>query len=187
MPVKWGVIGAGGIADRRMIPEGLLPSPKCQLVAVVDVDAQRAPSVAEKYGVPRWFTDSRDLLALPDVDAVYIATPNYLHKENAVAAAHAGKHILLDKPLAPNVADGAAIIEACRESGVKFMVGYMTRFNANHLRLRQMIQAGDLGQLLFGRAQLTCWYPDIPGAWRQDPRLAGGGALMDMGTHCLEV
>jgi len=187
MVVRWGVIGAGGIADRRTIPEGLVPSHKCELVAVADVDAQRARAVAERHRVPHWFTSTEELLALADVDAVYIATPNYLHKEQTIAAARAGKHVLVEKPFAMTIAEGEEMIAACRDSGVKLMAGYLMRFHAHHCRLKEMIEVGDLGQIVFGRAQLTCWYPDIPGAWRQDLSLGGGGALMDMGTHCLDL
>lgn len=187
MSVKWGVIGAGGIAARRTIPEGLAASDRCALAAVMDSDAGRAQAVAGKFGVPHWYTDVDRLLAHPGLQAVYIATPNHLHKEQAVAAARAGKHVLVEKPMALTLADAEAMIEACRQNGVRLMVGYMMRFHAHHRRLKQMIDAGDLGQVVFGRAQLTCWYPPIPGAWRQDPALGGGGAYMDMGTHCLDL
>jgi predicted dehydrogenase len=187
MTIRWGVIGAGGIADRRTIPEGIMASPRCELAAVMDTDAGRARAVADKYGARHCFTRMEDLLALKEVDAVYIATPNYLHREQTVAAAQAGKHVLVEKPFAKTVAEGEAMIAACREARVKLMAGYLMRFHAHHQRLKAMVEAGDLGQLVFGRAQLTCWYPDIPGAWRQDPRLGGGGAIMDMGTHCLDL
>ncbi len=187
MTVKWGVIGAGGIADRRTIPEGIKASPRCQLVAVMDADARRARSVAEKYGVRHCLTRVEELLALPEVEAVYIATPNYLHREQTIAAARAGKHVLVEKPFAMTLAEGEAMIAACQKARVKLMAGYLMRFHAHHQCLTRMIQAGDLGQIVFGRAQLTCWYPEIPGAWRQDPAQGGGGALMDMGTHCLDL
>jgi len=187
MTVKWGVIGAGGIASRRTIPEGLLPSPKCDLLAVMDVDPGRASAVAERFGVPRWFTRAEDLLALPEIEAVYIATPNGYHKEQAIAAARAGKHVLVEKPMALSERDAEEMLAACRAAGVQLMVAYMMRFHAHHQRLKAMIEAGELGQITFGRAQLTCWYPPIPGAWRQDPHLGGGGAFIDMGTHCLDL
>ena len=181
MTIGWGVIGAGGIADRRTIPEGLAPSPRCRLVAVMDSNAARARAVADKYGVPHCLYREQDLLALPEVEAVYIATPNYL------AAAKAGKHILVEKPLALTVEQALEVIAACRQAGVKLATGLMMRFHAHHRRLKAMIDEGQLGQLVFGRAQLTCWYPPIAGAWRQDPALGGGGALMDMGIHCLDL
>jgi len=187
MAVKWGVIGAGGIADRRTIPEGLVPSKKCDLVAVMDVDEGRAKAVAEKHQVPNAYTTLDDILDSPEVEAVYIATPVFWHEEQVIAAANAGKHVLVEKPMAMTLAGGETMVKACQDNGVKFMAGYMMRFHAHHQRLKAMIDAGDLGQPVFGRAQLTCWYPEIPGAWRQNPELSGGGAFMDMGTHCLDL
>lgn len=187
MTVNWGVIGAGGIADRRTIPEGILPSSRSTLLAVMDVDAVRASAVAHKYQVPLYFTRYEDLLAVPDIDAVYIASPNCFHKEQAIAAAEAGKHVLVEKPMALSVADAEEMVAACEAARVKLMVGYLMRFHAGHQRLRRMIDEGELGQIIFGRAQLTCWYPQMEGAWRQVPELGGGGAFIDMGTHCLDL
>jgi predicted dehydrogenase len=79
------------------------------------------------------------------------------------------------------------MIAACDENDVKLMVGYLMRFHAGHRKLKDMIDDGELGQIVFGRAQLTCWYPAIEGAWRQVPELGGGGAFIDMGTHCLDL
>lgn len=185
--ISWGVIGCGGIADRRMIPEGLIPSEQCRLAAVMDADAEKARAVAEKYGVPGCDTAVEALLARPEIQAVYIATPNGFHKDQVIAAARAGKHVLVEKPLALSVADAEAMIAACQDNGVKLMAGYMMRFHAHHVRLKQLIEAGALGQVIYGRAQLTCWYPPISGAWRQIPELGGGGAWMDMGSHCIDL
>jgi predicted dehydrogenase len=187
--LRWGVIGAGGIADRRTIPEGIMPSERAQLTALLDVDADRTRAVGHKYGVGinRCFTSLRQFLDAPEVDAVYIATPVHLHKDQAVAAAHAGKHILCEKPLCLTLRDCDDVIAACREHGVTLMVGYMMRFHALHQRLKKMIDTGALGQVVAGRAQLTCWYPEIAGAWRQDPRQGGGGSLMDMGSHGIDL
>jgi predicted dehydrogenase len=187
MSVKWGVIGAGGIADRRTIPEGIVPSPKCDLVAMMDLSAERASAVAAKYGVALSFTRYEDLLAIPEIEAVYIASPNCFHRAQVIAAARAGKHIFVEKPMALSVADAKEMMAACDQSGVKPMVGYLMRFHAGHQRLSQMIEAGELGQIVFGRAQLTCWYPAMEGALRQVPELGGGGAFIDMGTHCLDL
>lgn len=187
MMIKWGVIGCGGIADRRTIPEGIVPSGKCELVAVMDIDRKRAQTVAARYGVSRFYENVGDLLSVPEIQAVYIASPNDCHKDQVLAAAQAGKHILVEKPIALNVPDAQEAIHACQENGVKLMAGYMMRFHAHHVRLKEMIAGGELGQVVYGRTQLTCWYPPIPGAWRQDPARGGGGAWMDMGTHCIDL
>jgi predicted dehydrogenase len=185
--LKWGVIGCGGIADRRTIPEGILPSARCELSAVMDINRDRAARVASKYNVPRYFDSVDDLLSIPEIQVVYIASPNDCHKDQIIAAANAGKHVLVEKPIALSIADAETAISACRRSGVKLMAGYMMRFHALHVRLQAMIQNGELGQVVFGRTQLTCWYPPILGAWRQDALRGGGGAWMDMGTHCVDL
>lgn len=186
MALGWGVLGAGGIADRRMIPEGLVPSDLCRLEMVMDASPERAEAVGRKYDVP--FTSSVDeLLANPAVEVVYISTPTYAHREQAIAAAQAGKHVLVEKPLGLDLVEGQAILAACAAAGVKCASGYLMRFHGAHLEIKRLIDSGALGDITFGRAQLTCWYPDIPGAWRQVWRLGGGGALVDMGTHCLDL
>jgi len=183
--VRWGVIGAGGIADRRTIP-GMLKSRLSELVAVVSRTNESTDTVAEKYNVKAYYT-VEDLLADPGIDAVYIATPVYLHKEQAVAAAKAGKHFLLEKPLARTASEAEEVVRAAREAGVKATEGYMMKFHPLHRRAKELIEEGKLGKPVLGRAQLTTWYPEIPGAWRQDPEKGGGGALIDMATHCYDL
>jgi predicted dehydrogenase len=187
MPINWGVIGAGGIADRRTIPEGLMPCPDATLVAVQDVAEDRVQAVADKYGVQAVYTSEYDLLSDPNVQAVYIATPSHLHHGQVMAAAEAGKHVLCEKPLALTLAECEEMVEECSARGVKFGVNFMMRFHSCHAALKQMIEAGDLGTLVMGRAELTCWYPPLPGAFRQDPALGGGGSFIDMGNHCVDL
>ncbi len=187
MTVRWGVIGAGGIADRRTIPEGIMTADGAELVAVQDVIEDRVREVAAKRGVGHCFTDVADLLAVPDVDAVYIATPTNVHADQVKAAAAAGKHVLCEKPLGMTQREIEEQIQVCRDAGVKLGTNFMMRFHACHVRLKEMIDAGELGTLVFGRGELTCWYPPIPGAFRQDPALGGGGALIDMGNHCIDL
>ncbi|HIE14967.1 TPA: Gfo/Idh/MocA family oxidoreductase, partial [Candidatus Bathyarchaeota archaeon] len=98
-----------------------------------------------------------------------------------------GKHILCEKPLAITLKECEEIISACKRNNVKLSVGFMMRFHACHREAKNLIQQGALGKLVMGRAQLTCWYPDIPGAWRQDPALGGGGCLTDLGIHCIDL
>ncbi len=187
MATKWGVIGCGGIADRRTIPEGFVPSEQSQLVAVQDADASRAEAVRGRYGVPRAFTEATALLEDPEVEAVYIASPTNFHHAHVLAAARAGKHVLCEKPLALNVAEAEEMVAACREADVKLGVNFMMRFHGCHEYLRQVVASGAMGRPVLGKAELTCWYPPIPGAFRQDPSTGGGGALIDMGNHCIDL
>ncbi|MGD9497110.1 MAG: Gfo/Idh/MocA family protein [Armatimonadota bacterium] len=186
MAIGWGVIGCGGIADRRTIPEGIIPAPSAELVAVQDVAPERVAQVAAKYGVTGYPT-IEELLADERVQAVYIATPTYVHHAQTVAAAKAGKHVLCEKPLAMTVQECEDSIAACAQAGVKFGTNFMMRFHACHQVIKRMIEAGDLGTPVLGRAELTCWYPPIEGAFRQIQKLGGGGALIDMGNHCIDL
>lgn len=185
--VRWGVIGCGGIADRRTIPEGIMPADNSELVAVMDIDEGKAKDVASKYGVPKWYASDVELVRDQNVDAVYIATPVNVHAKQVLMAAENGKHVLCEKPLAMTMDDCRKVAEACRVAGVKLGVGLMMRFHACHRAMREVIASGEIGKPVMGRAQLTCWYPRIPGAWRQDPAQSGGGALMDLGIHTIDL
>ncbi len=184
--VKWGVIGAGGIADRRTIP-GLLLAGSAELVAVMEVDMAFAERLCAKHGAKRAYDSVDALLEDPEVDAVYIATPVFFHKEQAIKAARAKKHILLEKPVAMTSAEGLEVARVCREEGIQVSVGLMMRFHPYHQKMKEIVEGGRLGRIVSCRAQLTCWYPDIPGAWRQQRETSGGGALMDMGVHCIDL
>lgn len=184
--VKWGVIGCGGIADRRTIP-GMMLAANAELVAVMDANLAAAERVKEKYGAAYAFDRYEDLLACKEIDAVYIASPVFAHKEQAYAAANEKKHILLEKPLGVTLEDSLAIIEHCEAQGVKLGAGFMMRFHAYHQAIKKLIAAGKIGEIVSMRAQFSCWYPKMENCWRQDKALSGGGALMDMGIHCIDL
>ena len=182
--VQFGVIGAGGIAFRKTIP-GMLQARNCRLAAVMDT--ANVERVAAAFGVPRSYTRASDLLADPEVQAVYIATPVHLHARQVQMAAEAGKHVLCEKPLAINLQQARAAAAACRRHRVFLQEGYMMKFHGAHAKIKQLVDEGRLGRLVYLRAQLSCWYPPIKGAWRQDPRTGGGGALIDMATHLYDL
>lgn len=183
--IKWGVLGSGGIAKRRSIPEGIAPAANAALVAVYDVNAAANAEVAKQFGATA--AASIEELLRCDLDAVYIATPPNVHREQTLACAREGKHILCEKPLGLTVADADAMLAACARANVRLGTAFMMRFHAQHQAALKLIREGALGQPVFGRAQLSCWYPPMPGAWRQDPAMSGGGSLMDMGGHCIDL
>jgi predicted dehydrogenase len=185
MSVKWAVLGSCGIAKRRTIPEGIISAPNAELVAIYDVAAKANEELATELGV-RAATSEADLLA-EDIDAVYIATPASLHYQQVLAAAKAGKHILCEKPLGMNNDEAMQMIAACKDAGVQLGTAFMMRFHSQHQAALKMIQEGKLGKCVYGRAQLSCWYPLMEGNWRQDPAKGGGGSLMDMGGHCIDL
>jgi len=186
LKIKWGVIGCGGIARRRTIP-GLMLSENSELYAVMDTNFNAAKEVKEEFNAKFAFSTVEELLALDEIDAVYIATPVFCHKEQVFAAAKAKKHILLEKPMGLSVEESEEIASFCKAEGVKLGVGLMMRFSAYHQEMKSLISKGALGDIVSMRAQLTCWYPEIPGNWRQDKTKSGGGALMDMGIHCIDL
>lgn len=183
--IKWSVIGSGGIAKRRTIPEGILKADNAELSVVFDIDAQVNAEVAKKFDA-RQAVSISDLLDA-DIEAVYIATPAHLHAEQVRACARAGKHVLCEKPLGMTVAEAQEMIEVCKQIGVKLGCAFMMRFVAQHQHALRLIKEGKLGTPTYARAQLSCWYPPIEGAWRQDPTTGGGGSLIDMGGHCIDL
>ena len=184
--IRWGVIGAGGIADRRTIP-GMMLSENSELVAVMEINMELAEKCRAKWGCKKAYDNEADLLADPDVDAVYIASPVVLHAKQAMMAADAGKHILIEKPLAMTSEEGQKVIDYCEKKGVKIAAGLMMRFGSYIQAMKKAIAEGKIGKPVSGYAQFTCWYPDIPGAWRQTKAHSGGGAMMDMGVHCIDL
>ncbi len=185
MKVKWAVWGSGGIARRRTIPEGLMNAANAELAAVYDVDRDVNLDVAREYGVKACATEE-ELLATA-CDAIYIATPASLHCEQTIRAASLGRHILCEKPFGLTIEEAQRMVDACCKHQVSLGIGMMMRFHAQHQAALAMIREGRLGKPVFARAQLSCWYPPIEGAWRQDPATGGGGSLMDLGGHCIDL
>ena len=183
--IKWAVWGACGIAKRRTIPEGIVPARNAELVSVYDVNTKANAELAEELGVQAAGTE-KELLAGPS-EAVYVATPAYLHCEQVLACVKGGKHVLCEKPLGMTVEEAERIIAACHEAKVYLGVAFMMRFQSQHQAALELIEDGKLGKPVYARAQLSCWYPPIEGAWRQDPAQGGGGSLIDMGGHCIDL
>lgn len=184
--IRFGVIGAGGIADRRTIP-GMLKCDEAELVSVMEIDAARAEELRAKYGAKRAYTDEAALLADPEIDAVYIASPVKLHARQAMMAADNHKHILLEKPIALTYAEAKQVLDYCDARGVRVAAGFMMRFGACINEMKRAYEAGKIGQLVSIYAQFTCWYPDMPGNWRQSKASGGGGSLTDMGVHMIDL
>ncbi|MBL8993605.1 MAG: Gfo/Idh/MocA family oxidoreductase [Spirochaetia bacterium] len=183
--ITWGVIGSGGIARRRTIPEGIIPADNAELKIVYDVNPKSNQEVAAEFSAKP--AASLNELLSSDVDAVYIATPANLHFEQVCAAAKAGKHVLCEKPLGMSVKETEKMISVCQKAGVTFGTAFLMRFSAQHLEAARLVGEGKLGKPVYGRAQLSCWYPPMQGAWRQNPKIGGGGSLIDMGGHCIDL
>jgi len=183
--IKWGVIGSGGIARRRTIPEGITNSDLAELISVFDINLEVNKEVANEFQATA--VESINELLQSGIDAVYVASPVSLHLEHVTACAKAGKHILCEKPLGLTVEEAEKMISVCKDSGVMLGTGLMMRFLSQHQEALKFIQEGKLGKPVYARAQLSCWYPPMEGAWRQNPETGGGGSLVDMGSHCIDL
>jgi len=153
----------------------------------MEVNMELAEKIRAKYNAKKAYDNAEDLLADEEIEAVYIASPVTCHKNQAIAAARAGKHILVEKPVAFTCTEGEEVARVCRQSGVCAASGLMMRYHSYHRKMKELISEGKLGQVVSCRAQLTCWYPDIPGAWRQVKSKSGGGAMIDLAVHCIDL
>ncbi|MEW6754619.1 MAG: Gfo/Idh/MocA family oxidoreductase [Candidatus Latescibacterota bacterium] len=184
--VRWGVLGAGSVAQRRVMP-AMTACPDCRLEALMVRDAERARQLASRFGARRSHGRVEDLVADPQVDAVYVSTPVGLHCEHVLAAAAHGKHVLCEKPMALSADQCRRMIAACEAAGAHLEVCFVLRGWPVYQRIRALLQSGRLGRLVEARAQLAKWTPRQPGEWRLDATASGGGALMDVGSHYLDL
>jgi predicted dehydrogenase len=183
------LIGAGDIARRRVAP-ALRDSPASDLVAVSRKRAALVEAFARDFGARRWYPDWRDLVGDPEVEAVYVATPVHLHAEQTIAAAEAGKHVLCEKPMAMDLSECDRMIAACRASGVRLGVAYYRRFYPAVIRVRQLVDAGAIGEPVFAQMIASEPFDPRPGTpryWLVQRSQSGGGPMADFGCHRLDV
>jgi predicted dehydrogenase len=159
----------------------------CEIVATCDVNEETAKKAAEKFDVPNTYTDYRKMLEKEDLDAVSVATPNKFHKEPTIDALKAGVHVLCEKPLGMNADECREMCAAARESGKILQVGLQSRFNGPSRWLKTYIDAGNMGDIYFARAQ-ALRRRGVPG-WGVfiNKELQGGGPLIDIGVHILDL
>jgi predicted dehydrogenase len=189
MNVRWGLVGAGDIARKRVAP-ALRDVPRSRLLGVARAHAERAEAFAREFGAERWYRDDRELLADPDVDAVYLATPVHRHAGQAIAAAEAGKHVLCEKPMALDVEECGRMIEAARANGVKLGIAYYRRFYPVVGRIKALLADGEIGTPVLCQVNAFEWLdmrPDHPRGWFLRKGESGGGPMFDFGCHRIEV
>ncbi len=177
--VKVGIVGAGFIADVHA--DALSQAPGCEVVAVASPNLHRVVDFAKRHDIPRAMTNYRDLLKIEEIDVVSLAIPNDLHAAVAIEAAAAGKHIIVEKPLATTLDDADAMIAACEEAGVQLMYAEPLCFAPKYVRARELAVSGALGDIFLVKQSEEHSGPHSPWFWDVDR--AGGGALMDMGVH----
>ncbi len=184
MYCKWGILGPGFIATRAIIPAIHTVSNSLTL-AIASSHEKRAQEVALRFGVERFYSNYQTLLDDPDIDAVYIALPNHLHRKWTIHAAEAGKHVLCEKPLAINAEECNEMITACHQAQVLLMEAVMYRFHPRMQYLKQMLVTRELGDVRFLHAAFSFNFnaPDNYRAYKQ----FGGGALLDVGSYCVNA
>jgi 1,5-anhydro-D-fructose reductase (1,5-anhydro-D-mannitol-forming) len=183
--LRWGLIGTSGFADRIFAPA--LQQSGQVLVGAAGSTPEHSGSFAERHGCRHTYGSVEDLLADPEIDAVWIASPNYLHQSHIASALSHGKHVLAEKPLATTGAAAESLASLAESADRRLGVGYQARFHPGLRDLREQVQAGGLGKVAFIRASWQTQYPALPREWRLTPETSGGWALMDIGTHSLDA
>jgi predicted dehydrogenase len=181
--LRWLVAGVGDISTKRVLP-AILAGPRSRLAGIVTRD----PAKAERYSVPAW-TELAAGLAESGADAVYIATPVFLHAPQTIAALRAGKHVLCEKPMALGYAEALTMVDAAAETGRTLGIAYYRRLYPKMERARQLLDAGAIGRPVFAEATSHGWVHPAggPRSWLIDPQLAGGGPLRDIASHRIDL
>ncbi len=185
--LKIALIGTGSIATTCHLPAFASIPDQCEVVLACDVNPVCLKEAAEKFNISRTTLDFKDVIADPEIDAVVVTTPNKFHLEPTVAALRAGKHVLCEKPLAMNGAEAKQMVMASRESGRILQVALQQRFTAPAQFLKQYIDSGGMGDIYYARAQ-ALRRRGVPG-WGvfTDKEKQGGGPLIDIGVHILDL
>lgn len=184
-----GIIGCGGIANQKHFPSLAAHADKVDLVAFCDLIEERARKGAEEFGIPsaKVYTDYKELLVDPAIDLVHVLTPNVAHCPITVDAFAAGKHVMCEKPMAATTEDAQKMLDAWKKSGKKFTIGYQNRFRPEVQSLQRSCQSGELGEVYYAEAH-AIRRRGVP-TWGVFPNkaLQGGGPLIDIGTHALDM
>lgn len=186
MPVKYGVIGCGAIAQRRHIPE-CIANPDSKLVALADPMKERVEELAEKYGV-KGYTDYKEMLKDPNIDAIVVAGPNSLHAQQSIDALNAGKHVLCEKPMATTREDATAMLDAAKKNKKFLMIGLNQRLMPAHAKAKKILESGALGNVLSFRTAFQHpgpegWSVDAGKSWFFKKGQAFMGVTGDLGVH----
>jgi predicted dehydrogenase len=184
--IRFGIAGFGLHAVRRLMP-GFALAQNCKVVALSRRDAAKAREASERYSIPYVFGSTEELCQCPEVDAVFVATPNANHRADVITAVSEGKPVLCEKPMGMNAEECHEMIEAAQRAGMLLGVAQIFRFEESTARFRARVARGDVGSPVFARAEFS--FPGLGHArtWMSDRRIAGGGAIADVGVHCIDA
>ncbi|PLR69338.1 MULTISPECIES: Gfo/Idh/MocA family protein [Bacillaceae] len=186
--VRVGIIGCGGIATAKHMP-ALARLKNVQMVAFFDLVEERAIEAKMEYGseMAEHYTDFKELLANPDVDVVHVCTPNDSHSDISIAALEAGKHVMCEKPMATSAAEARKMLDTAKRTGKKLSVAYQNRYRADSLHLKSLCEEGELGEIYFAKAHAIRRRAVPTWGVFLDKEKQGGGPLIDIGTHALDL
>ena len=182
--LRIGVIGTGNIAETHL--QAYKKNPDAEIYALCDLDEPLLKKRGEQFGVQRLFTNYADLLKLPEIDAVSVCTWNSQHAPVTIAALEAGKHVLCEKPMATSAAEAEMMLKTARKSGKLLMIGFVRRFGNDCDVLKEFIDRGDLGEIYYVKASYLRRHGN-PGGWFGDKTRSGGGPLIDLGVHVIDL
>ncbi len=183
--LRYGILGFGAHAVKRLMP-GFERASRSKAVGLWRRDQQKAGQTATTYGL-RSFSEAEALCASPEIDAVFIASPDALHLEHTLLALRHRKPVLCEKPLGMNAGECRQMVEAANKSGVPFGVAHIFRFDPSIRRIRQLLSSGDFGKPFFARSEFHYMGTQSPRTWITDPQLACGGPVGDVGVHCIDA
>jgi predicted dehydrogenase len=184
--IRFGIVGFGLHAVRRLMP-GFALARNCKVTALSRRDPQKAADAAREYNIPHVFLSTEELCRCPEVDAVFVTTPNALHHPDVLAAVRAGKPILCEKPMGMNANECRDMVEAARAAKVPLGIAQIFRFEPSVNRMRDMIAAGEIGKPVFARSEFSFDGRSHGRTWLYDKTLAGGGPIADIGVHCIDT
>jgi predicted dehydrogenase len=186
MSLKWGVLGAGSVAQRRAMP-AIKKADGAELHALLSRDTERAERLAREHGATHAYTTVDALLADDALNAIYVSTPVHLHCKQVIAAAERGLHVLCDKPMALTPQECKEMIAACNANGVHLQLCFLFRFHSCFQQIRTWVDEGRFGQIVHGRIPFLKQYQLAPDEWRAQPEKSGGGCFMDLGPHSVDL
>jgi predicted dehydrogenase len=185
--INFGIIGFGLHAVKRLMP-GFALAKNCRVTALSRRDLANAQASARQHDIPLAFDSSEKLCRSPQVDAVFVATPNACHLQDVLVAAECGKPVLCEKPMAIHADQCRQMVEAARNAGVLLGVAQVFRFEDSTAWFRERVAAGSIGKVVFARSEFS--FPadrSHARTWINDPAIAGGGPVADVGVHCIDA
>ncbi len=185
--IRYGILGFGLHAAKRIMP-GFAIAKNSQVTALSRRDQGKAEESARKFKIPMAFDSAEALCRSPEVDAVFVCTPNSLHLQDVLLAIECGKHVLCEKPMGMNAEECRQMVDAAKKAKVLLGVAQVFRFEDSTARIRERIAEGQIGKPIFARSEFS--FPGVgahPRAWIKDPAVAGGGAIADVGVHCIDT